>query len=252
MYRIDNKKFGEFVAQLRKEKNLTQKELAERLFISDKTVSKWERGLSIPDVSLLIPIADVLGVTVTELLYGERLGRERSLGIEEVEGLVTCSMDMSKQERSVQKKRRLRWVLLYIAAVSVVALETVLLMLNGFMELEGLYLVEGLMLVFGGWFCLFAKETLPTYYDENKVHYISDGFFRMDMPGMHFNNSNWPHILKAGRIWTLMVAVLWPLLDGGVRIFLGEEVWQVAQWIAVMIVSFSIFIPVYVMGKKYE
>lgn len=252
MYRIDNKKFGEFVAQLRKEKSLTQKELAERLFISDKTVSKWERGLSIPDVSLLIPIADVLGVTVTELLYGERLGRERSLGIEEVEGLVTCSMDMSKQERSVQKKRRLRWVLLYIAAVFAVALETVLLMLNGFMELEGLYLVEGLMLVFGGWFCLFAKETLPTYYDENKVHYISDGFFRMDMPGMHFNNSNWPHILKAGRIWTLMAAVLWPLLDGGVRIFLGEEVWQVAQWIAVMIVSFSIFIPVYVMGKKYE
>lgn len=47
MYKIDNKKFGDFVAQLRKEKNFTQKELAERLFISDKTVSKWERGDSL-------------------------------------------------------------------------------------------------------------------------------------------------------------------------------------------------------------
>ncbi len=252
MYRIDNKKFGEFVAQLRKEKNFTQKELAERLFISDKTVSKWERGLSIPDVSLLIPIADILGVTVTELLYGERLGSESRLGIEEVESLVTCSMDMSKQEKTVQRKHRLKWILVYIASVFAVALETVLLMLNGFTELEGLYLVEGLMLTFGGWFCLFAKETLPTYYDENKVHYISDGFFRIHMPGINFNNSNWPHILKAGRIWTLTTAVLWPLVEGLIRVFLGEEIWQVAQWIVVMMVSFSIFIPICVMGKKYE
>lgn len=252
MYKIDNKKFGDFVAQLRKEKNFTQKELAERLFISDKTVSKWERGLSIPDVSLLIPIADVLGVTVTELLYGERLGSESRLGIEEIEGLVTCSMDLSRQERSVQRKHRKKWILVYIAAVFAVVLETALLMLNGFTELEDLYLVEGLMLTFGGWFCLFAKETLPKYYDENKVHYISDGFFSMDMPGIHFNNSNWPHILKAVRIWTLSAAVLWPLLSGGMRFLLGKEVWQVAQWIAAMAVSFSIFIPVCVMGKKYE
>ena len=70
-YPMDNKKFGEFIAQLRKEKHLTQKELAERLFISDKAVSKWERGLSMPNVSMLIPIAEALGVTVTELLRGE-------------------------------------------------------------------------------------------------------------------------------------------------------------------------------------
>lgn len=46
MYQIDNVKFGEFVAYLRKERNMTQRELAERLFVSDKTVSKWERGVS--------------------------------------------------------------------------------------------------------------------------------------------------------------------------------------------------------------
>ena len=47
MYQLDNEKFGKFICELRKEKNLTQKELAEKLFVSDKTVSKWERGASI-------------------------------------------------------------------------------------------------------------------------------------------------------------------------------------------------------------
>ena len=49
---------------------MTQKELADKLFVLDKTVSKWERGNSIPNVTLLIPIADVLGITVTKLLQG--------------------------------------------------------------------------------------------------------------------------------------------------------------------------------------
>ena len=46
MYQLDNEKFGKFICELRKEKSLTQKELAEKLFVSDKTVSKWERGVS--------------------------------------------------------------------------------------------------------------------------------------------------------------------------------------------------------------
>ena len=58
MYQISNEKFGLFVTELRKKKNLNQKDLAEKLYVSDKTVSKWERGLSMPNVVLLIPIAD--------------------------------------------------------------------------------------------------------------------------------------------------------------------------------------------------
>ena len=71
-FEIDKERFGAFLARLRKEKGMTQKELAERLFVSDKAVSKWERALSLPDVALLIPLADCLGVSVAELLRGER------------------------------------------------------------------------------------------------------------------------------------------------------------------------------------
>ena len=86
MFEIDREAFGAFLVRLRKEKELTQKELAEQLYVSDKAVSKWERGLSLPDISLLTPLAECLGVTVTELLRGERLGPE-PLPVEQVEGL---------------------------------------------------------------------------------------------------------------------------------------------------------------------
>ena len=56
MYELDKRKFGSFVSSLRKEKGWTQKDLAEKLYVSDKAVSKWERGLSVPDVSLLLHI----------------------------------------------------------------------------------------------------------------------------------------------------------------------------------------------------
>lgn len=67
-----NEKMGRFISELRKAQNMTQKSLAEKLEVTDKAVSKWERGISCPDVSLLIPLSKVLGVTASELLNGER------------------------------------------------------------------------------------------------------------------------------------------------------------------------------------
>lgn len=91
-YEIDRAAFGAFVATQRKEKGYTQKELADRLFVSDKAVSKWERGLSFPDISLLVPLSQALDVTVMELLQGRKFEAERKddlrLDLSEVEQLV--------------------------------------------------------------------------------------------------------------------------------------------------------------------
>lgn len=67
---MDCKKIGQLILQLRNEKGLTQKEVAEALNISDKTVSKWERGLGCPDVSLLRELSQLFGVTVEKILLG--------------------------------------------------------------------------------------------------------------------------------------------------------------------------------------
>ena len=69
---MDNEKMGQFISELRKSQEMTQKELAAKLNITDKAVSKWERGLSSPDIALLSPLSDILGVTTNELLSGER------------------------------------------------------------------------------------------------------------------------------------------------------------------------------------
>ena len=70
---MDNLQTGAFIRELRKEKTLTQRELAEQLHITDRAVSKWERGLCAPDLATLEPLAEILGVTVAELIAGKRM-----------------------------------------------------------------------------------------------------------------------------------------------------------------------------------
>lgn len=80
---MDNEKFGNFIKSLRKEKKLTQKELGEKLNITDKAISKWERGLSFPDIAMLNSLASFFEIDVSELLNGEK-GIKEEVDIEKV------------------------------------------------------------------------------------------------------------------------------------------------------------------------
>lgn len=91
-------KIGQFIAKLRKEKQMTQRELAEQLHITDKAVSKWERGLSCPDISLLTSLAGILGVTTSELLNGKK-NKMNSNDVEQ-----TVDNTLSYAENSVKYK----------------------------------------------------------------------------------------------------------------------------------------------------
>ena len=68
---MENQKIGSFIAAARKEKEMTQLDLAKRLNVTDKAISKWERGLCFPDIKQLKPLAEALGVSVMELMNGE-------------------------------------------------------------------------------------------------------------------------------------------------------------------------------------
>ena len=70
---MDQVKTGRFIAARRRSLGLTQRELAEKLSVSDKTVSKWECGNGLPEVSLMLPLCELLGINVNELLTGEML-----------------------------------------------------------------------------------------------------------------------------------------------------------------------------------
>lgn len=73
---MNQTEIGKFIAKCRKEKKLTQAQLAEKLNITDRAVSKWETGKSMPDSSIMLELCEILGITVNELLSGEEIDME--------------------------------------------------------------------------------------------------------------------------------------------------------------------------------
>ena len=255
MYQIDKEKFGAFVAQLRKEQGLMQKDLAARLYVSDKAVSKWERGLSIPDVSLLVPLAELLGVSVTELLECRRLPKAEPMDTQQTEELEKKVIDLTGEEqRKYRPDRWKRGAQLLVCAIAG-GLEVWLLTQLGFRVEEmssSILLMMGMMLGFGLYFCVFARERLPQYYDDNKVSAFSDGFLRMNMPGVYFNNRNWPHIVRAGQLWAMIGLIGSPVFYYVMRTFL-PRVWEVGSvYIILALVLGGLFIPMTAAARKYE
>ncbi len=73
---MDQIKIGKFIAETRKQQNMTQRQLADTLSISDKTISKWECGKGLPEISLMMPLCETLQITVNDLLTGERVSED--------------------------------------------------------------------------------------------------------------------------------------------------------------------------------
>ena len=94
---------GKLISTIRKEKELTQKQLAEQVGVSDRTISKWERGAGFPDVSLLTPLADALGCSVTDLLNGTREPHESQEQSIRDAVLVCCQQAKRQAQRNAAK-----------------------------------------------------------------------------------------------------------------------------------------------------
>ena len=72
---MNQEKIGKFILKLRKEKNMTQKELANKIGVTDRAISKWENGRGLPDLSLMKPLCDELGISINELISGEKIDK---------------------------------------------------------------------------------------------------------------------------------------------------------------------------------
>ena len=87
---MDNRKTGKLIKRLRIEKNMTQKDLAEMLHITDRAVSKWERGISAPDISLLEPLSKILDISIPELLSGQETNKSSQVIKLKIPSFNTC------------------------------------------------------------------------------------------------------------------------------------------------------------------
>lgn len=100
---MDAKKFGTFTATLRKENNMTQVELAQKLQVTDKAVSKWERGLGFPDINTIEPLADALGVSMLEIMRSERIA-ETEITQDTASAALTDIFEFVKLQRKAERK----------------------------------------------------------------------------------------------------------------------------------------------------
>ena len=136
-------KIGEFISSQRKMKNLTQAALAEKLGITDRAVSKWERGKGLPDVSLMLDLCEIFGITVNELLSGEEISMENSNQKNE-----QLLLDMAKE---LEQKSKTIWSSMWaIMIVSMTALFAGI-MISAFLIPEGVWqlvTILGICIVF--------------------------------------------------------------------------------------------------------
>lgn len=126
---MNQEKIGKFIASLRKEKNLTQLQLAEKLNITDRAVSKWECGKSMPDPSIMLDLCKILGISVNELLIGEKIKKE--------EILITSDTNLVKALTIVQKNKKvLKITILSIIAIAIILFLGYLIYSNAEIHLE--------------------------------------------------------------------------------------------------------------------
>ena len=108
---MDQQKVGSFLRELRKEKNLTQEQLAEVLDVSGRTVSRWETGSNMPDISLLVELADFYDVSIPEIMTGERKSETMN------ENVKKMALSLSDYAEEINKKIKTRLFWLTIVAI---------------------------------------------------------------------------------------------------------------------------------------
>ena len=240
MYQIDQEKFGKLISERRRAKGMTQNELAEKLYVSDKAVSKWERGISLPNVALLIPLSEVIDIPVSKLLGQDSENNADDTGIQKINNL------------SLKAKRI--WKSVCVTAALSTALEVLVLLFIGreVGDLRNIFILCGIMFIFCVWASFFAPDLLPLFYDREKMNYFVDGPVRMHMIGLHFNNNNWWHIRNSIVFSTAAILVLWPLCSIAFYLCKAGLIWVKIEKLAMLIALVCMVISIYIAGKKYE
>jgi len=108
-------KIGRFIAECRKKENLTQMQLAEKLNITDKAVSKWERGIAMPDASLMLDLCSILGISVNELLSGEKIDVENN---NNEKLLLDMAKELENKNKTIWSSM---WALMTVSLITLIA-----------------------------------------------------------------------------------------------------------------------------------
>ena len=192
---MDQIKIGRFIAECRKNKNLTQMQLAERLNITDRAVSKWENGKSMPDSAIMLDLCRELGISVNDLLYGEVVSMENYNEKNEQQILEL----INQKETSDRMLLRLE---ILIGVLSVVIL-LIPVFIAAFVDMEDwlriVLIVAGAVLGFIGVFFALKIEQVAGYYECKHCHHKYVPTYKAVNLAMHMGRTRYMRCPECGK-----------------------------------------------------
>lgn len=195
---MDQIKIGKFIAACRKKENLTQMQLAEKLNITDRAVSKWERGKAMPDSSIMLALCDVLNISVNDLLCGEvvtveNYNRELENNLLEM---------IRKKEQADKHLLALEWVIGIMTVVILLSLVGVASYVQMETGLRVALIVLGFILFFVGAFFALRIEQVAGYYECGKCGHRYVPTYKTVNLAMHMGRTRYMRCPECGqRSW---------------------------------------------------
>ena len=184
---MDLTKIGKFIADCRKKKNITQEQLAEKLFITDRAVSKWERGLSLPDDDKMLDLCNILDINVNELLMGEKVDmKDNEKKTDEL------LIELARQEELKNKKLLTNmWILMITSLIFYISI----VLLAVYTLEEGILLgtiicISTTMIVLVAFYGL-KLEVDAGYYECNNCHHRFVAKYSSAMLAPHMNTTRY-------------------------------------------------------------
>ena len=184
---MDQAKIGKFIAECRKKENLTQLQLAEKLNITDRAVSKWERGKAMPDSSIMLELCDTLKITVNDLLSGEVVTMDNYS--KETEKLL---LEMVKEkEKSDERLLAIEIIIGTVSTVLSLALCFVAAYVPMVSWLRAVLFLAGFVFLFVIAFCMLKIEQVAGYYECKHCHNKYVPSYNSVVWAMHINRTRY-------------------------------------------------------------
>ena len=184
---MDLQIIGRFIKEQRKIRGMTQAELAEKICVSEKTISKWECGNGFPDTSLMLPLCKELGITANELLSGKKLTGDEYMRQAE-NNLVTLK---TQQEQSHKLLLTIEYILGYMSSLTLIILVFVASYINMPTWLRIFLIVFGLIhTIFGIHFCLVIEKDAG-FYECQHCHNKYIPTYKQVLFSMHYGRTRY-------------------------------------------------------------
>ena len=192
---MDQVKIGKFIALRRKQVGLTQMQLAEKLLITDRAVSKWERGLSMPDSSIMLDLCKILKITVNELLSGEVIVMEKY-----EEKLEQNLLEMvEEKERADRRLLTLEWVIGALALIVLFVPILIAEMISMDTWLKVLLIAGGIIVFLIAMFFALRIEQVAGYYKCAKCNHTYVPKYNSVFMAMHMGRTRYMKCPKCGK-----------------------------------------------------